>query len=99
MVTSVWYGQWQDMFYKKRYSHVSLGTNPDFAKIAEAFGARGFTSDKTEEVVPILKEALKINDRPVLIDFRTVEEDNVFPMIPAGTSVAQMLIIRNQSRN
>jgi acetolactate synthase-1/2/3 large subunit len=83
--------QWQDMFYKKRYSHVSLGTNPDFAKIAEAFGAKGFVSEKTEEVVSILKEALKINDRPVLIDFRTTEEDNVFPMIPAGTSVAQML--------
>ena len=83
--------QWQDMFYKKRYSHVSLGTNPDFAKIADAFGAKGFMSEKTEEVVPILKEALRINDRPVLMDFRTTEEDNVFPMIPAGTSVAQMV--------
>jgi acetolactate synthase-1/2/3 large subunit len=83
--------QWQDMFYKKRYTHVSLGTNPDFAKIAEAFGAKGFSTDKTDEVVPILKEALKINDRPVLIDFKTTEEDNVFPMIPAGTSVAQIV--------
>jgi len=83
--------QWQDMFYKKRYSHVSLGTNPDFAKIADAFGAKGFVTDKTDEVEPILREALKINDRPVLIDFKTVEEDNVFPMIPAGTGVEQML--------
>ncbi len=83
--------QWQDMFYKKRYSHVSLGANPDFAKVAEAFGAKGFTTEKTSEVEPILKEAMKINDRPVLIDFKTMEEDNVFPMIPAGTSVAQML--------
>ncbi len=83
--------QWQDLFYKKRYSHVSLGSNPDFAKVAEAFGAVGFVSDKTDEVVPILKEALKINDRPVLIDFKTTEEDNVFPMIPAGTSVAQIV--------
>ncbi len=83
--------QWQDMFYKKRYSHVSLGANPDFAKVAEAFGAKGFMSAKTDEVVPILKEALKINDRPVLIDFKTTEEDNVFPMIPAGTSVAQIV--------
>ena len=83
--------QWQDLFYKKRYSHVSLGSNPDFAKVAEAFGAKGFTSDKSDEVVPILKEALKINDRPVLINFKTTEEDNVFPMIPAGTSVAQIV--------
>ncbi|HUI29231.1 MAG TPA: biosynthetic-type acetolactate synthase large subunit [Candidatus Acidoferrales bacterium] len=83
--------QWQDMFYKKRYSHVSLGTNPDFAKIADAFGAKGFITYKTDEVVPILKEAFKINDRPVLIDFKTMEEDNVFPMIPAGTSVTQMV--------
>jgi len=83
--------QWQDMFYKKRYSHVSLGTNPDFAKIADAFGAKGFMTDKTSEVIPILKEAMEINDRPVLIDFKTTEEDNVFPMIPAGTSVAHMV--------
>lgn len=83
--------QWQDLFYKKRYSHVSLGTNPDFAKIAEAFGAKGFVSDKSDEVVPILKEALKINDRPVLIDFRTTEEDNVYPMIPGGGTVAQII--------
>lgn len=83
--------QWQDMFYKKRYSHVSLGANPDFAKVAEAFGARGFTTDKTAEVEPILREALKINDGPVLIDFKTTEEDNVFPMIPAGTSVAHIV--------
>ncbi|MCL5267890.1 MAG: biosynthetic-type acetolactate synthase large subunit [Bacteroidetes bacterium] len=83
--------QWQDLFYKKRYSHVSLGSNPDFAKIAEAFGAKGFVADKTEEVVPILKEALKINDRPVMIDFKTTNEDNVFPMIPSGRAVAQMI--------
>ncbi len=83
--------QWQDLFYKKRYTHVSLGTNPDFAKIADAFGAKGFFSDKTDEVVPILKEALKINDRPVLIDFRTTEEDNVYPMIPSGGTVAQII--------
>ena len=83
--------QWQDLFYKKRYSHVSLGSNPDFAKIADAFGAKGFVTDKTNEVVPILKEALKINDRPVLIDFKTTTEDNVFPMIPSGKTVAQMI--------
>ena len=83
--------QWQDMFYKKRYTHVSLGTNPDFAKIAEAFGAAGFSTDKTNEVVPILKEAMRINDRPVLIDFKTIEEDNVFPMIPGGGTVSQMI--------
>ncbi len=83
--------QWQDLFYKKRYSHVSLGSNPDFAKIAEAFGAKGYVTEKTDEVVPILKEALKINDRPVLIDFKTTPEDNVFPMIPSGRAVAQMI--------
>lgn len=83
--------QWQDLFYKKRYSHVSLGSNPDFAKIAEAFGAKGYVTERTDEVVPILKEALKINDRPVLIDFKTTPEDNVFPMIPSGRAVAQMI--------
>lgn len=83
--------QWQDMFYKKRYSHVTLGSNPNFVKLAEAFGAAGFSSDKTDEVIPILKEAMKINDRPVLMDFKTIEEDNVFPMIPGGGTVAQIM--------
>ncbi len=83
--------QWQDLFYKKRYSHVSLGSNPEFAKIAEAFGAKGFVTDRTDEVVPILKESLKITDRPVLIDFKTTTEDNVYPMIPSGRTVAQMI--------
>ncbi|HEY9165444.1 MAG TPA: biosynthetic-type acetolactate synthase large subunit [Candidatus Kryptonia bacterium] len=83
--------QWQDMFYKKRYSQVSLGNNPDFAKLAEAFGAAGFVTDKPAEVAPILEESMKINDRPVLIDFRTTSEDNVFPMIPSGGTVAQIM--------
>lgn len=83
--------QWQDLFYKKRYSHVTLGNNPDFVKLAEAFGGKGFITDKPAEVVPILKEAMKIDDRPVLIDFRTIKEDNVYPMIPSGGTVAQIL--------
>ncbi len=83
--------QWQDLFYKKRYSHVTLGNNPDFVKLAEAFGGAGFVADKTEEVVPTLEEAMKINDRPVIIDFRTIKEDNVFPMIPSAGTVAQII--------
>ncbi len=83
--------QWQDLFYKKRYSHVTLGNNPDFVKLAEAFGGTGFMTDKTEEVVTILREAMKIKDRPVIMDFRTIKEDNVFPMIPSGGTVAQII--------
>jgi len=84
--------QWQELFWRKRYSNTFLGlSNPDFVKLAEAFGAVGFRSEKTEQVQGILEEALKINDRPVLIDFKTTLEDNVYPMIPAGGTVAQMM--------
>ena len=84
--------QWQDLFYKKRYSSTSLGlSNPDFVKLAESFGAAGFTADKSDQVVPVLREAMKINDRPVLIDFKTTHEDNVYPMIPGGGTVSQIM--------
>ena len=50
-----------------------------------------FTADKSDQVVPVLREAMKINDRPVLIDFKTTHEDNVYPMIPGGGTVSQIM--------
>ncbi len=82
--------QWQELFYKKRYSHTSLAGGPDFVKVAKAYGAAGICVKKKDEVKPALKKALSING-PVVLDFRVVQEENVFPMVPAGVAVNQMI--------
>ena len=84
--------QWQDMFYSKRYSEVDLReTNPDFVKLAEAYGAVGIRVFRNEEVEDAWQEAEKITDRPVLLDVVIPEEDNVYPMVPAGAASHEML--------
>ena len=84
--------QWQDLFYAKRYSEVDLrASNPDFVKLAEAFGAVGIRVFRDEDVVDSLAEAMKVKDRPVFMDFVIAEEDNVYPMIPAGAASHEMI--------
>lgn len=84
--------QWQELFWRRRYSHVDLDwSNPDFVRIAEAYGAIGLRATLTEEVEPKLRHALEINDKPVLIEFQVVKEDNVYPMVPSGGTVAEMM--------
>lgn len=82
--------QWQELFYEKRYSCTCLGNVPDFAKVAEAYGARGLTVTRPDEVDAALEEAVK-TDGPVVIDFRVDPEENVFPMVPAGAAVNEMI--------
>ena len=85
--------QWQELFFNKRYSHTYLGSaNPDFVKIAEAYGAMGLIAEKPKDVEKVLKEALKIKNRPVIMDFIVEEEENVFPMVPAGAPVHKMIM-------
>ena len=77
--------QWQEMFYEERYSEVYLSPElPDFVKLAEAMGCVGIRVDSPEEVQPAIDKANEINDRPVVVDFRTDESEKVFPMVPAG---------------
>ena len=83
--------QWQDMFYSKRYSGVDLDGNPDFVKVAEAYGAAGLRAMKPDEVIPVLEKAMEVDDRPVMIDVSVSKEENVFPMIPAGRSFEELL--------
>ena len=82
--------QWQELFYKKRYSHTSLAGGPDFVKVAEAYGAVGIRVEKKGGVRPAIKKALSIK-KPVVIDFHVELEENVFPMVPAGKAVNQMI--------
>ncbi len=85
--------QWQELFFKERYAHTILDTDkvPDFVKVAEAYGAVGLRATKPEEVVPVLKEALKIKDKPVFMDFVCDWKEKVFPMVPAGAAIDEMI--------
>jgi acetolactate synthase I/II/III large subunit len=84
--------QWQELFYDNRESGVNLEGNPDFVKLAEAYGAKGINITSVKEAPTKLAEALSINDRPVLINAEVVKTENVFPMIPAGAPLSDMII-------
>jgi acetolactate synthase-1/2/3 large subunit len=83
--------QWQEMFYNKRYSQTCLAVEPDFQKVAEAYGAKGFTVTDPAEVEPVLREALAIPE-PCIMDFRVDREENVYPMVPAGEGIKNMIL-------
>ncbi len=83
--------QWQELFYKKRYSYTCLGgTCPDFVKLAESYGAVGIRVMKKEEVRPAIEKALK-TEATVFLDFHIEQEENVFPMVPAGEAINKMI--------
>jgi acetolactate synthase-1/2/3 large subunit len=83
--------QWQQLFYDKRYSSTCLTCSPDFVKLAEAYGAVGLRATKPHEVVPTLEKAFSL-PQPVMMDFRVSREENVYPMVPAGASIKNMLL-------
>ncbi len=77
--------QWQEMFYDERYSEVYLSPDlPDYVKWAEAMGCIGLRAETPEDVQPVIDKANEIDDRPVVIDFRTDSREKVYPMVPAG---------------
>jgi len=82
--------QWQDIFYQKSYVATYYTHNPDFVKLAEAFGMFGTRVTKETEVLPAIKAAMEYSG-PALIDFVIAQEENVYPMIPAGTSTSQLI--------
>jgi acetolactate synthase-1/2/3 large subunit len=83
--------QWQNMFYDERYSGVDLEGNPDFARLAEAYGVKGYRITRPADVRRVLKAALE-HDGPCLVDAEVEKHDNVFPMIPAGAPLKDMLL-------
>ena len=87
--------QWQEMFYQERYSHVDLQASPDFVKLVEAYGGAGMRISKPEEVRSAIDEAIKIRNRPVVLDCVIPTEENVYPMIPSGQSIDEMKIREN----
>jgi acetolactate synthase-1/2/3 large subunit len=89
--------QWQELFFSERYSHTDLDVTPDFVKVAEAYGAVGLRAVKPSEVEPVLREAFKIK-RPVFMDFVVDWKEKVYPMVPAGASIDQMLFHEPEER-
>ncbi len=84
--------QWQELFYDRRYACTLMDHQPDFVKLAEAYGALGFRATRPEEVVPVLKEGLAA-DRTVIMDFVVEKEESVYPMVPAGANITEMLLV------
>ena len=84
--------QWQELFYQKRYSHSTFAAHPDFVKLAEAYGAVGLRATKPEEVVPVIKKALA-TPRTVIMDFVVESEEGVYPIVPAGAPINEMILV------
>ena len=84
--------QWQELFYDERESGVDLEGNPDFAKLAESYGAKGFNLRRPGDVRRVLTAALEYNDGPCVINAEVEKTDNVFPMIPAGSALEDMIV-------
>jgi len=84
--------QWQELIYNRHYSHTNLCNNPDLVKVAEAYGAAGMRVTKPEEVKPAIEKSFEIKDKPVLIDFMIFKEENVFPFVPPGQPINEMIV-------
>ena len=84
--------QWQELFYDKRYVWTCMDCAPDFVKLAEAYGAVGLRATKPEEVEAVLAKGLDIRG-PVIMDFVVEQEEGVYPMVPAGAAITDMLLV------
>lgn len=84
--------QWQELDYEGRYSHSYMDALPNFVKLAEAYGHVGMLIERPQDVEPALREARKLKDRTVFMDFRTDPTENVWPMVKAGKGITEMLL-------
>ena len=85
--------QWQEFFYEKRYAMSYMDALPDFVKLAESYGHVGMYIDKPADIRGALEEAIALKDRTVFIDFITDQNENVYPMIPAGAGLNEMILV------
>ena len=85
--------QWQEFFYEKRYAMSYMDALPDFVMLAESYGHVGIKVEKPEDVRPALEEAFKQRDRLVFLDFITDQDENVYPMIPSGGGLNEMILV------
>jgi acetolactate synthase-1/2/3 large subunit len=83
--------QWQQIFYNSRYSATDLSVSPDYGKLAEAFGIRGYTIRQPDDLPDILEKEL-LSSEPVLFNIHVAAEENVYPMVPPGAAIKDMII-------
>jgi len=84
--------QWQELFYKTNYSWTHMNCTPDFVKLAEAYGAVGLRATKPEEVESVIKKAIR-TPKPVIMDFLVEQNENVYPMVPSGSAITEMILV------
>ena len=84
--------QWQERFYDKVYSHTDITVAPDFVKLAEAYGAVGLRATNSSEVEKVIEKALEPSG-PVIIDFIVDRDEGVYPMVPAGAPIKEMILV------
>ena len=84
--------QWQERFYDNVYAHTDIMASPDFVKLAEAYGALGLRAKSNSEVETVIREGLQ-SDGPVIMDFVVEREESVYPMVPAGASIKEMILV------
>jgi acetolactate synthase-1/2/3 large subunit len=84
--------QWQQFFHGNRYSESYMDALPDFVKLAESFGHVGMRIEKPADVEPALREALKRKEDLVFLDFITDQAENVYPMVPGGKGISEMIL-------
>jgi acetolactate synthase-1/2/3 large subunit len=84
--------QWQQFFYGNRYAESYMDALPDFVKLAEAYGHTGLKIEKPGDVEGALKDAFKQKERLVFLDFITDQTENVFPMVPGGKGLTEMIL-------
>ncbi|MDD3759636.1 MAG: biosynthetic-type acetolactate synthase large subunit [Acidithiobacillus sp.] len=85
--------QWQEFFYEERYASSYMEALPDFVKLAEAYGHIGLRAEKPADVEPVIREALRLKDRMVFMDFLVDRTENVYPMVPAGAALSDMILV------
>ena len=85
--------QWQEFFYEERYASSYMDALPDFVKLAEAYGHVGLRAEKPSDVEPVIREALRLRDRTVFMDFLVDRLENVYPMVPAGAALSDMILV------
>lgn len=84
--------QWQELFYNNNYSSTNMEAQPDFVKLAEAYGAEGYRIEKAEDIRAVLEKALA-SPNPAFIDVVVEREENVYPIVPAGAALDEMLLV------
>ena len=85
--------QWQEFFHGNRYAESYMDALPDFVKLAQSYGHTGMKIEKPEDVEPALKEAFARKDELVFMDFITDQTENVFPMVPGGKGLSEMILV------